>query len=132
MFWRSSSFSGVFGVFRLQVVCYRFGFLFASSFGGSAGSSPGGVHRYIFPRISSTFGVFLSTFGVFLSTYSLVFPCISRIFFVTLQYSYKVSGMFNSDLYQDDFLEAMDSLLEGLSGSLFRVSGGSVSDRQDH
>ncbi len=39
--------------------------------------------------------------------------------------------MFNSDLYQDDFLEAMDSLLEGVSGSLFRVSGDSVSDRQD-
>lgn len=37
--------------------------------------------------------MFLSTFGVFLSTYSLVFSCISRIFFVTLQYSYKVSVM---------------------------------------
>ena len=75
--------------------------------------------------------MFLSTFGVFLSTYSLVFPCISRIFFVTLQYSYKVINMFDQDLYQDDFLEAMDDLVEGVSGSLFRVSGGSVSDRQD-
>lgn len=74
--------------------------------------------------------MFLSTFGVFLSIYSLVFACISRIFFVTLQYSYKVSIMFDQDLYQDDFLEAMDDLVEGLSGSLFRVSGDSVSDRQ--
>lgn len=27
--------------------------------------------------------------------------------------------MFDSDLYQDSFLEAMDSLMEGVSGSLF-------------
>lgn len=27
--------------------------------------------------------------------------------------------MFDSDLYQDSFLEAMDSLVEGESGSLF-------------
>lgn len=132
MVWRSSPFSGVLGVFRLQVVCCRFGFLFASSFGGSAGSSPRGVHRLIFSHFLSTFGVFLSTFGVFLSTYSLVFACISRIFFVTLQYSYKVSVMFDQDLYQDDFLDAMDDLVEGLSGSLFRVSVDSVSDRQVH
>lgn len=38
--------------------------------------------------------------------------------------------MFDSDLYQDDYLDALDSLIEGVSGSLFRVSGGSVSDRQ--
>ncbi len=88
------------------------------------------LFAHFFARFSSTFGVFLSTFGVFLSTYSLVFACISGIFFVSLQYSYKVSGMFNSDLYQDDFLEAMDALLEGVSGSLFRVSAGSVLDRQ--
>lgn len=69
---------------------------------------------------------------MFLSTYSLVFPCISRIFFVTLQYSYKVKFMFDSDLYQDDFLEAMDDLVEGVQGSLFRVSDDSVSDRQVH
>lgn len=130
MVWLSSPFSGVFGVFRLQVVCCRSGFLFASPFGGSAGLSPCGVHRLIFSHFLSTFGGFLSTFGVFLSTYSLVFSCISRIFFVTLQYSYKVSIMFDQDLYQDDFLEAMDALVEGVSGSLFRVSGGSVSDRQ--
>ena len=74
--------------------------------------------------------MFLSTFGVFLSTYSLVFSCISQIFFVTLQYSYKVKVMFDKDLYNDDFLEAMDDLVEGVSGSLFRVSGDSVSDRQ--
>lgn len=37
--------------------------------------------------------MFFSTFGVFLSTYSLVFPCIFQIFFVTLQYSYKVRVM---------------------------------------
>lgn len=41
-----------------------------------------------------------------------------------------VSFMFDQDLYQDDFLEAMDELLEGVSGSLFRVSAGSVLDRQ--
>lgn len=35
--------------------------------------------------------------------------------------------MFNKDLYQDGFLEAMDSMVEGVSGSLFRVSGESVS-----
>lgn len=29
--------------------------------------------------------------------------------------------MFDSDIYQDDFLEAMDALVEGVSGSLFRV-----------
>lgn len=29
--------------------------------------------------------------------------------------------MFNSELYQDDYLEAMDALIEGVSGSLFRV-----------
>lgn len=40
--------------------------------------------------------------------------------------------MFDKDLYQDDFLDAMDSLIEGVSGSLFRVSGDSVSDRQVH
>ena len=40
--------------------------------------------------------------------------------------------MFDKDLYQDDFLEALDDLIEGVSGSLFRVSGGSVSDRQVH
>lgn len=62
----------------------------------------------------------------------MVFSCISRIFFVTLQYSYKVGIMFDQDLYQDDFLEAMDDLLEGVSGSLFRVSGDYVSDRQVH
>lgn len=67
---------------------------------------------------------------MFLSTYSLDFACISRIFFVTLQYSYKVSVMFDQDLYQDDFLDAMDALLEGVSGSLFRDSAGSVLDRQ--
>ena len=38
--------------------------------------------------------------------------------------------MFDQDLYQDDFLEAMDALVEGVSGSLFRVGGVSVSDRQ--
>lgn len=76
--------------------------------------------------------MFLSTFGMFLSTYSLVFSCISRIFFVTLQYSYKVRVMFDKDLYQDDFLDAMDDLIDGVSGSLFRVSGDSVSDRQVH
>lgn len=37
--------------------------------------------------------------------------------------------MFDSDLYQDDFLEAMDAFLEGVSGSLFRVSVDSVSSR---
>lgn len=92
--------------------------------------APALLFAQFFARFSSTFGVFLSTFGVFLSTYSLVFPCISRIFFVSLQYSYKVGIMFDSDLYQDDFLEAMDALLEGVSGSLFRVSAGSVLDRQ--
>lgn len=30
--------------------------------------------------------------------------------------------MFNSDLYQDDYLESLDSLLEGVSGSLFAES----------
>lgn len=29
--------------------------------------------------------------------------------------------MFDSEYYQDDFLEAMDALLDGVSGSLFRV-----------
>lgn len=57
------------------------------------------------------------------------FICIYADIFVTLQYSYKDSVMFNSDLYQDDFIDAMDRLVEGVSGSLFRVSGGSVSDR---
>ena len=92
--------------------------------------APALLFAQFFARFLSTFGVFLSTFGVILSTYSLFFPCISRIFFVSLQYSYKVSVMFDSDLYQDDFLEAMDALLEGVSGSLFRVSAGSVLDRQ--
>ena len=58
------------------------------------------------------------------------FICIYADIFVTLQYSYKVSIMFDQDLYQEDVLEAMDDLVEGLSGSLFRVSGDSVSDRQ--
>ena len=39
--------------------------------------------------------------------------------------------MFNSDLYQDDFLECMDALVEGLSGSLFEISGDSVSGRYE-
>lgn len=34
--------------------------------------------------------------------------------------------MFDTDLYQDDFIEAMDALLEGVSGSLFRVDSESV------
>lgn len=34
--------------------------------------------------------------------------------------------MFNSDLYQDDFVEAMDALVDGVSGSLFRVDSESV------
>ena len=34
--------------------------------------------------------------------------------------------MFDTDLYQDDFLEAMDSLVDGVSGSLFRVGSGVV------
>lgn len=34
--------------------------------------------------------------------------------------------MFDSDLYQDDFIEAMDALLDGVSGSLFRVGNESV------
>ncbi len=34
--------------------------------------------------------------------------------------------MFDSDLYQDDFIEAMDALLDGVSGSLFRVDSESV------
>lgn len=38
--------------------------------------------------------------------------------------------MFDQDLYQDDFLEALDALVEGVSGSLFRVSDDSVLDRQ--
>lgn len=38
--------------------------------------------------------------------------------------------MFDKDLYQDDFLEALDSLVEGVSGSLFRVGDGSVLNRQ--
>lgn len=37
--------------------------------------------------------------------------------------------MFNKDLYQNDFLDAMDDLVEGVQGSLFRVSGESVSGR---
>ena len=40
--------------------------------------------------------------------------------------------MFDNDLYQDDFLDALDDLIDGVSGSLFRVSGDSVSDRQVH
>lgn len=35
--------------------------------------------------------------------------------------------MFDSDLYQDGFVEAMDRLVDGESGSLFRVSGDVVS-----
>lgn len=38
--------------------------------------------------------------------------------------------MFDKDLYQDDFLEAMDSLVEGVSGSLFRDSGDPVPGRK--
>ncbi len=38
--------------------------------------------------------------------------------------------MFDKDLYQDDFLDAMDELVEGVSGSLFRVSDDSVSGRK--
>lgn len=57
------------------------------------------------------------------------FICIYVDFFVTLQYSYKDSDMFDKDLYQDDFLEAMDDLVEGVQGSLFRVSDDSVSGR---
>lgn len=34
--------------------------------------------------------------------------------------------MFDQDLYQDDFLDAMDALVEGVSGSLFWVSDDSV------
>lgn len=37
--------------------------------------------------------------------------------------------MFNKDLYQDDFLGAMDGLVEGVQGSLFEISGDSVSGR---
>ena len=37
--------------------------------------------------------------------------------------------MFNKDLYQDEFLEAMDGLVEGVQGSLFVVCGESVSGR---
>ena len=40
--------------------------------------------------------------------------------------------MFDKDLYQDDFLEAMDSLVEGLSGSLFRGGGDPVPGRKVH
>lgn len=48
--WLSSPFSGVFCVFRLVVVCCRSGCLFASPFGGSAGSSPCGGHRFFIRR----------------------------------------------------------------------------------
>ena len=34
--------------------------------------------------------------------------------------------MFDTDLYQDDLLEAMVSLVVGVSGSLFRVGSGVV------
>lgn len=34
--------------------------------------------------------------------------------------------MFDSDLYQDDFLEAMDALLDGVSGSLFCMNSEGV------
>lgn len=42
----SSPVSGVFGVFRLVVVCCRSGCLFVSSFRGSVLSSPCGCHRF--------------------------------------------------------------------------------------
>lgn len=54
------------------------------------------------------------------------FICIFADIFVTLQYKINVISMFDSDLYQDDFLEAMDSLVDGVSGSLFRVDSESV------
>ena len=34
--------------------------------------------------------------------------------------------MFDTDLYQDDFLEAMDALVDGVSGSLFSVGSEGV------
>ncbi len=34
--------------------------------------------------------------------------------------------MFDTDLYQDDFFEAMVALVDGVSGSLFRVDSESV------
>lgn len=34
--------------------------------------------------------------------------------------------MFDPDLYQDDFIEAMDALIDGVSGSLFQVDSESV------
>ncbi len=81
------------------------------------------------PFFIDVWGVFIDVWGVFIDIEFCFFLHISD-FFVTLQYSYKVSIMFDQDLYQDDFLEAMDSLVEGLSGSLFRVSDDCVLDRQ--
>lgn len=54
------------------------------------------------------------------------FICIYADIFVTLQYKINVISMFDSDLYQDDFLEAMDALLDGVSGSLFHVDSEGV------
>ena len=105
----------MFRVFRLVIVCCRSGFLFVSSFGGWAGSSSCGDHRHIF-RIPFVDKICLNV----------DFICIYADIFVTLQYKINVISMFESDYYQDDFLEAMDALMDGVSGSLFRVDSEGV------
>lgn len=105
----------MFRVFRLVVVCCRSGFLFVSSCEGSAGSSPGGGHR-------------LDLLSQFIDKIrpNVDFICIFADIFVTLQYKINVISMFESDYYQDDFLEAMDALVDGVNGSLFRVDSEGV------
>lgn len=96
----------MFRVFRLVVVCCRSGFLFASTFGGSAGSSSCGGHR-----------LFIVSIFVDKICPNVDFICIYADIFVTLQYKINVISM--------DSLSIFSHLV---SGTMYLVGNdGSVS-----